>query len=441
MRIFIGLTEIAGYCHSLRDGFLKLGHDCVFVSRQKHVYSYETQQNNLIIEALHYCSAKTGSIIWRIFARIFCLILLLWAIFKFDVFIFMSNSTFLPWQMDLPILKVMRKKLIFIYSGSDARPPYINGAVMAEKYERSMDYCVNLADQIKQTILRVEKFADEIVSYPQNGFFHERKFVSGFILGFPKSIKNKYAYKVSSNSERGASVRILHSPSDPEAKGTPYIRQAIKALQEKGHCIEYTEIIGRPNEEVLQCLAECDFVVDQVFSDTPLAGFATEAAFFGKPAVVGGYYADYLRIDVPEYCIPPSEYVHPQKLEQAIERLIVEKNYRLKLGKKAMEFADSYLCPEKVAHRYERLIRGDFPKEWYFDPKNIRYLHGACLPEERAKRLIQGVIRERGINALQLSDKPEMEQRFLAFAGLDAASSMVSSTADAPKRARVNGEN
>ena len=43
---------------------------------------------------------------------------------------------------------------------------------------------------------------------------------------------------------------------------------------------------------VLEKMAMSDIVVDQVYCDTPMAGFATEAAINGVPVVVGGYYAD-----------------------------------------------------------------------------------------------------------------------------------------------------
>jgi len=51
-----------------------------------------------------------------------------------------------------------------------------------------------------------------------------------------------------------------------------------------------------------------------------------------------------------------------------------------------------------------------------YDPKDIRYLHGWGLSEERAKYLVRAVIETGGKEALLLSDKPELEQLFLEFA-------------------------
>jgi hypothetical protein len=63
-----------------------------------------------------------------------------------------------------------------------------------------------------------------------------------------------------------------------------------------------------------------------------------------------------------------------------------------------------------------QIIKGDIPDEWFFDPKRIRYVHGMGLSEERARNIVKAVIRHGGVEALQLSDKPELENLFVAFA-------------------------
>jgi hypothetical protein len=72
--------------------------------------------------------------------------------------------------------------------------------------------------------------------------------------------------------------------------------------------------------------------------------------------------------------------------------------------------------PKKVAERYIRLIEDDIPNEWLFNPGNIRYLHGACIPEIKAREIIRECIEKAGSGALRLSDKKELEQSFVDFA-------------------------
>jgi hypothetical protein len=51
-----------------------------------------------------------------------------------------------------------------------------------------------------------------------------------------------------------------------------------------------------------------------------------------------------------------------------------------------------------------------------YDPGDLRYVHGACLSEEKARRIVRDVIDEGGVEALQLADKPPLRRLFVDFA-------------------------
>lgn len=133
-------------------------------------------------------------------------------------------------------------------------------------------------------------------------------------------------------------------------------------------------------------------IVDEIYSDTPMAVFATEAAFASKPAVVGSYYVNQIKDDLPATNMPPSMSCHPDLLEAVMEKLIVNHKFREELGNKAREFVMTNWSAIKVAQHYLMLIDGNFPGEWLYDPRNIRYLHGCGL-----------------------SDKPVLEEMFVQF--------------------------
>jgi hypothetical protein len=238
-------------------------------------------------------------------------------------------------------------------------------------------------------------------------------------LGLPFSEKTDYRPSISVMlPTRHSSIRILHSPSHSAAKGSPLILNAIKSLRDKGYSIEFVLLHGKPNEEVMVEIQCCDFVVDQVYSDFPLAGFATEAAWFGKPAVVGGYAFDYLKTLVPEGMWPPSKTCHPDQIEQAIESLIVNPEERLRLGAEVQMFVRDKWNAAEVARRYLRIIEGDIPGEWWLDPHSVTYLEGAGQPIERTKENIRQMVEQFGVESLQLSHRPDLEQAFLNFAGI-----------------------
>jgi hypothetical protein len=163
----------------------------------------------------------------------------------------------------------------------------------------------------------------------------------------------------------------------------------------------------------------CDFVIDELYSDTRMAGLATEAAFFGKPAVVGGYARDGdLAIPgaYPASQFPPVQFCHPDDLESAIRKLITDVPYRLELGRAAQDYVARHWTPEQVAERFVALIRNEIPDAWMFDPRDIRYLSGVGMPEAVARAGVHRFIDMLGLPALCLSDKPEMERALLAFA-------------------------
>jgi hypothetical protein len=101
-----------------------------------------------------------------------------------------------------------------------------------------------------------------------------------------------------------------------------------------------------------------------------------------------------------------------------IEKLIVDENYRLEMGKKAFTFVQKHWSQEAFAKRFQVLIYDTYPKEWLYDPQHIRYVHGWGLSETKCKELLKEIITKGGVKALQLQDKPELEKAFLKFAGM-----------------------
>ncbi|WP_440946617.1 glycosyltransferase [Methanosarcina sp. T3] len=417
-RILLGLREIGEYNRNLKEGFQELGIRCTFIDLAYSPFQYTGSDTPNIIVSLKKWTNKKTLLTEKTCVKNSCFILshildfplFIWALFRFDVFIFSFGESFLNY-LDLPILKLFHKKIIFVFFGSDSRPPYIGLDLVKEKKDTIPKHIKRILNK-KRRIQKIEKYADIIVNHPPTSHFHERKIIQWLIIGIPKK------YTLHNNSitkNRNLEIKILHAPSNPAAKGTEIIRKSIKSLREKGYSINYTEITGKPHSIVISELQKCDFIVDQIYSDTPMATLATEAAWHGKPSVVGGYYIDHIYNDTPQETIPPSLYCHPDEIENSIEKMIVDEPFRKDLGKKAMEFVQKNWSPEKVAARYLRLIEGDIPESWYYDPYSIRYLHGAGVSESLIKDNMKAIIEYGGIESLQLSDKPELEKEFENF--------------------------
>ena len=93
--------------------------------------------------------------------------------------------------------------------------------------------------------------------------------------------------------------------------------------------------------------------------------------------------------------------------------MIVDVEFRLTLGSRARDFVSRRWSSEEIIRRYIRLFRGDIPEEWWQEPQNVRYLHGYGMPEAYLKALIDSLVAAGGVQALGISDKPELERRFL----------------------------
>jgi len=144
-----------------------------------------------------------------------------------------------------------------------------------------------------------------------------------------------------------------------------------------------------------------------------MPGFAAEAALFGKPAVVAGYYVPHLLCDVPAELIPPSHYCLPGELMGAVERLIVDKNFRIELGERARKFVEERWSPKAVAQRLLRIMADDIPLSWMFDPQETEYILGGGVSLDRIRAVVSAIIRQYGVQALLLSTKPKLERKFM----------------------------
>ena len=427
MRVFIGLTEVAGVFGNLAKGFRELGIETTVADLYTHPFQYTESvhgRDRLVDFHRWFLDRRTAaevrgswsSLWWAYLQKSFVFLILLRAVVTCDTFIFSSNATFVRY-LDLPLLRLLRKRIVFVFTGSDHRPPYLYGGSFESLDDDSIDRCADESRQIKARLRRIESHAHYIVGHHLSAHLHERPIVPFPLLGFPSWTEDDLPPVVPRAD--GGPVRIVHAPSRPRQKGTAEIRLAIEALRGRGHAIEFVELVDVTNQVVLEELARCDFVVDELYSDARMAGLATEAASLGKPSVVGGYACDdVLAIDgiYPPEDFPPVQFCHPDRIEEAIEQLITDVPYRLELGRRAKAFVTVTWDPVAVAGRYVRMLEGGFPRTSLFDPRQVRYLAGTGMPESVAREGIRRLIDRHGADSLCLSDKPRMEAAFVAFA-------------------------
>lgn len=419
-RIFIGLTEIAGYYGQLAEGFRAHGLKVTFVDLSENPFRYGGSNTDAIARIAAAASTmraramrRGGSraVVGRVTFRLALIVLFVTAVVRHDTFVFGFGSSFF-WLRELPLLRGLGKTIVFVFNGSDARPPYIDGALMDPSLGRSIEWCVERTEERWRQIRRIERYADLVVSHALYLHLFGRPAASFQVVGLPGPIGDREGQAMEPATD---TIRILHSPSQRGAKGTERIREAVGSLQREGLSLELVELHGVSNSEVHRELQRCHFVVDQVYSDGPMLAFTREAALYARPAVVGSYGWDEIHRLMPAGAIAPVEACHPDALEDAIRRLAVDADHRRRLGLDARAFIRGW-SSRLVARRYLRLLRGRRPRPWMCDPSAVRYLYGVGLSEERARRIVAGVIDRAGVEGLRVADKPELQRAFVGFA-------------------------
>ncbi len=420
MRIFIGVTEVAGYYTKTAAALRKQGHEVSFLNLSPNPFHYtDTAKRGLAQRVNKWCeylavrrrTSFWALLVWKIIHLTIGPLLLPWACLKHDFFLFGFGKSFLPWHLDVLLLRLAGKKVLFIFHGSDSRAPYFDfgGVWKAPGIRRSLSETARLAKKCKAQVRRIDRYANWVVDNPFSAHFHERKVLSWYAVGMP-------CYKSEDiPDEPVGGIRILHAPSAPLVKGSHRIAEAVRNAAEKIPELQLVTITGRPHAEVLEVIRSCHFVVDQLYSDTPMATFAGEAASCGRPAVVCGYgWSDaWLAFSgLPEW---PSYVCHEDDLENAILKLAREKILRHKVAEAGQRLVPAW-SPDQVATRITRIFSGSIPAEWYFSPEDIPIFYSGGIPVALARETVQQMMEQFGVDSLQLSDKPGIEAMAKAFA-------------------------
>jgi hypothetical protein len=425
-RIALGPFEIAGYYANLAAGFEQLGIDATLLMIAPHAFRYaakppRSRLARFVLERAQatYPGSRSGlakirvlpaNLLWRS-------LLVAHALASYDVFIFSCGDTLLD-GMELPLLKLLRRKVVFVFHGSDSRPPYINGKNVRRAGDDPGKALVRKARQMKRRLAHVRRHADAIIDSPLSGHFHDRPFVNWFRIGIPYAAAPTEvdAGATDADAVRGRPRRVVHAPSDPISKGSLLIEQAVERANQRGLNIELIQLKGRPNAEVLSELARCDFVIDELYSDVPGAGLAFEAASFGRPTIVAGYAASEFRRWIQPDMALPTHYCRPEELDHAIDKLACDEDYRAALGSRARQFLRDKCAPAAVAERVLRVLQARDVDDWYVDPQQITYVFGTGLTEAAARKAIRAVIDAAGERGLQLPGRFELVRRLEAFA-------------------------
>ena len=415
-RIFLGVQEIAGMMERLNNAFHDMGIESDFYCIPEYAFDFGKKDVPVLKKFRIHTKKKKYAVgerakAWWSFLQMWDILhVFAYAFFRYDSFIYIyGNGMFFHnrhlrkiEEVEFFILKMFRKKMVMWLCGSDARPPYCDGA----NYFSDIGKVYSVTREKASRIKMLEKYMD-VIDYSPSSHFHTKPYLIFNCIGIPVDEKERVQKK-----ETDGKIRILHAPSDQIGKGTAVIRKIIKEIQEEGYQFEYIEVSGLPHSVVLEKMAMSDIVVDQVYCDTPMAGFATEAAINGVPVVVGGYYADVYKKVLPDP-IAPTVYCNPEELKEKIIYLIEHEEERNRIGEKERAYVERYCLAETVANKFLSILDNSYPKEWIMDPKVNDYIWGYGQNKETVANEITRLIDRYGTEALCLDKNSILYKKYV----------------------------
>jgi len=356
-KIFIGIHEICDTTLQFAKGFRELGYEVSNVvvdtgQNFKYPYtrggpthdryiphhgsSFDTRDGHIDIDYLNVARYGIG-----------VLIEFLRHLFTHDVFIFNFSESFfgalahverLRWlsTIDLRILRLFDKKIVFIVNGSDLRSDKLLLNAMRANDHVSRDHVKALEMYLENTGGKVD---ENLNAFRRNVVQKYGDCVlagGGGAVGLvefepfrPPVDPSELEYEISNATK----PLVVHAPSDAQIKGTKFVIKSIEELRNEGLNFEFSLIQDRPAAEVREILSKSDIAVDQVIY--PGHGlFAVEAMATGN-AVLSGMIPG--QFGFPEN--NPILSSTPANLTENLRILIEDKKLRRELQQRGLQYA------------------------------------------------------------------------------------------------------
>jgi hypothetical protein len=387
MRVILLPVETAGFLSGLEKGLLELGVDARAVTIENHPSQYSRFTRNpewaSQIADLTNLKNRGGK---PLAPLIYTLALALrlwgsvWVAVRATHIILNNGRSLLPWQLDVLLYRSLGIQVIAMMGhGSEIRPACIDSLGENQRFakgeiRRIYRQCRNR----KRFARRVERWSHLVISTPTISHYLRMPYINSHLIGIPVSLPSGIKPPREFSAQPLArSVKVVHVPSAPGAKGTEVIMSLCLDLEAEG-LIKFKAISGVTHSEAIQMLSESDLLLDQVYSDVYMPVLATEAAFLGKPSIVAGYSWDYLDCTSSRLSKPPVINVLPQEIEETLRSLVAKPSEIQEIGRLAKKFVETHRTPSVIGEKYLRLLSGDedFLAEILVKPGPPHYIWG-----------------------------------------------------------------
>lgn len=262
---------------------------------------------------------------------------------RYDVFHFHYGWSLLPWNLDLPILRLLGKKVVMEYWGSDAI---------------QTDIAVHYTNWTKGDLKRIYPHANDSLKRLKLGWHRlwAKTVVGDYsLLPFsPKSIVVRQAIDVSGLPYVGAKphkgkVCIVHAPTNREIKGTKHIIAAVERLKQDGYPIEFVLVENKAHRDAMRIFKAADIVADDVLQG-PYGILSIECMALGKPVL------DHIHHNLVKYYPGlPIVNTSPETVYGDLKRLVKDGKLRERLGRQGRAYVEKHHDARKIAKQFIEL--------------------------------------------------------------------------------------
>lgn len=410
-KLLIYGPEISGFNNGLQQAVTLSGHACKVVRIGPNEFSYgrlDSPELGSSSNSLGLPFAKARSLVRRVEA-------LSLSIFWADAVLYVSGNTPTGTLLEPKLLRVLlNRRLNFLFHGSDARPPYLNGARHKEGMPANWRKIKDQTDKMRRLVEKVEDTGGRVFAYPGIAHFFSKKFIDWQLLGMP--VAESAVMKSGSekqHNEQALTTRILHSPSNPSAKGTEAIRAAVLQLQSEGFDIDYLELQGVSNNAVRDAISQVDIAIDQLYCDRPGAAFSLECISAGVLCIVGSPHAIWLKNHYRDSIIQPCYLINPQELVQSLRHYLQNPEEKTARASQLHSASNTHFSPEKIGEKWVTAIFSQPSLDAYFDPFNLDSEMGGFASKPHLASLVRGTVKKYGVGALGLEHNPVLQERVL----------------------------
>lgn len=327
-------ADVGGHAIGLSRAEQKLGFQSHAVLFQTGPFGYVADGN------LHLETANAVSAFFRRFFYFFRVVT------QYDIFHFYFGESIVPFNLDLPLLKLLRKKMFFTFQGCDIRLHTSHGVWKGQSFTIQHDCVCNQTSDVRK---RIRVWFIHL--------FATKSFILNpdLFLSSPTSEYLPYAHldvhaivPKHFNSMDHESLVIVHAPSNRALKGTRFIEQSVANLRHRDQNIELVILEHRKQSEIINLCRNADVAIDQLLIGW-YGAFAVEMMALGIPVIC--FLDQRFAHVVPSYHAIPIINADAGSLEDILGNMLHDRSSLRTVGAECRKYVLATHDPLRIAHR------------------------------------------------------------------------------------------